>query len=222
MEGLEIVCWTQRGCFFNMHMRRFLTPSTKGIYMLLSNHALFLVFAFLLLVVVGLFTVLIVGVPSLDARAMGVDPTTPVAVVAVCCVLYALGFRYIGMPMAEYSWRFWTSWPHERPSLLAYLLYPVAHTRLTVLPIGESGKLQRSVSEIRFPHDYPPIIGALYSFRSGYPENWYELDYGEYPGRKEFYTEWAAFVWPLRVMVLVIILHPYALLIRACALLVRR
>lgn len=96
--------------------------------------------------------------------------------------LYPLGMRFIGRPMAEWSWRFWIEEPHCSPGVWSYLLYPLAHVTTPPGIVTQQYKLPyKTFSNQPFP-GHTPLICQFYL-------------YGESCGTSEGYVPGNGPVW---------------------------
>lgn len=96
--------------------------------------------------------------------------------------LYPVGTRFIGRPLAEWSWRFWMDEPHRSPSIWSYLLYPLAHVTTPPGVVMQEYKLPyKSLSNRPVP-GHTPLICQCYL-------------YGESCGTSEGYVPGNGSVW---------------------------
>lgn len=97
-------------------------------------------------------------------------------------VVYLLGVRFIGKPMAVYSWRYWHESPELPPTVVSFLLFPGTH----IVTWFEGVQFSR---DIFVPEDgrgglFVPVVAG-----------WYTAE------KKFTYIRHASFAWPLRLAV---------------------
>ena len=142
---------------------------------------------------------------------------TPFLLVSIVFV-YFFGIRFIGRPLAQWSWRFWTEEPCRRPSFGSYLLYPLAHVITPLGVVMQEYKLpDKAYSNRPLPGHVPLICGEyLYGERHGTSEGYmpggdsvsvrYKLDAVArslyYDDAGPSYIRHASWAWPLRMAIL--------------------
>lgn len=129
-------------------------------------------------------------------------------------VLYLLGVRFVGKPMAVYGWRFWMTKPRITPNVWSYLLYPVTHSMHNGKPLDQDRMFPTWHDDLRSTA-HPTIVDMMYTVvetRKGYLRQFTHdaLD-------RDWYIRHTAALWLPRLMLLAFVLHPYALLRHAYA-----
>lgn len=98
----------------------------------------------------------------------------------VTIVVYLLGVRFVGKPMAVYAWRFWRESPEMSPTIASILLFPFAH--VTAWFNGD------------------PFSRSLFIPAHGRPELFVPIIVGWYTAEcKTAYIRNASWAWPLRL-----------------------
>lgn len=126
----------------------------------------------------------------------------------VCLALYFLGVRFVGKPMAVYGWQFWMTKPRMRPSIASYLLYPVVHSLHDGKPLDQDRFFPTWYDDLHMPS--PIIVDMHYKVvetRKGYMQQFSHGAVGH-----GYYIRNTAWLWFPRVVLLIVILHPFALL----------
>lgn len=136
-------------------------------------------------------------------------------ILAVVVALYALGVRFIGKPMAEFSWRFWTSQPELKPGVRSYLLYPVVHSMHDGVPFSQA-RFFTAWDEDRDTGTTmaPPIVSEFYKLEKT-RKGWLQR-YRPEEASRDYYVTMASWWWLPRI-ILLLFLHLYAMLRHAWA-----
>ncbi len=136
--------------------------------------------------------------------------------VPLTLVIYLLGVRFIGRPLAQWSWRFWTEKPYRSCTIWSYLLYPLAHVTTPPGFVLQEYKLPyKRLSNQPLP-GHSPLICQEYLYGEscgtseghvpGYGTVWvrYLMDDLEYfyDDAEPRYIRHASWAWPLRLAIL--------------------
>lgn len=132
--------------------------------------------------------------------------------VSTFLILYVIGIRSPGRPLAEFSWRFWVQIPHQPPNFWSWLLHPLAHTCIVPGAQLQELLLPYRLHSRRNPGFMPNIQWYLYGEPQGTSDGyvagegpvyvWYRTDLDAQADAKERYIRFASFAWPLRLMIL--------------------
>lgn len=101
----------------------------------------------------------------------------------VSVALYLLGVRFVGKPLATYSWHYWYGDEPSKPTVLAVLLYPAPHCVACYLNaplMREEWRGKYGLMEVG-----KPLITTMYD-----------------KNEKDAYVTLASFLWPLRLLAL--------------------
>lgn len=136
------------------------------------------------------------------------------ALLVLAVVLYPVGVRFVGRPLAEFSWRFWTQKPYTTPTLLSYLLYPMAHmSAMHGIPMQEYLLPDKQLSNQARPGNVPLICEFyLYGEPCGTSEGYvpgngavwvrHRKDLRLYPDAEARYIRHASWAWLPRLAIL--------------------
>lgn len=133
-----------------------------------------------------------------------------IAFPVACLVCYFVGVHAIGVPMAKFSWRFWTQRPEMKPGIRSYLLYPLVHSLHDGKPFSQARFLVHDFtdSEEDAISPYRPSIWTyLYTYRNCCSSGYHMLSWDD--DDRDSYLHHAAWLWLPRLIVLVP-LHAWA------------
>ncbi len=112
--------------------------------------------------------------------------------------LYLLGVRFVGKPMAVYSWRYWHESPEMSPTVASTVLFPFVHAVQWFE--GEPFSRDVCLPKNGRPEPFVPIIAS-----------WS-------PEAKSAYIQHASWAWPLRLLGMTLMNATWLMIVTAAAL----